>query len=41
MKDLDPSDFESINVLKGNSAIKKHGEKAKNGVIEIITKKKN
>ncbi|WP_190809425.1 M56 family metallopeptidase [Flagellimonas sp. S3867] len=37
---LSPDDIESINVLKGDGAIKKYGKKAKNGVIEIITKKK-
>jgi bla regulator protein BlaR1 len=38
---LNPDDIESVNVLKGDAAIKKYGEKAKNGVIEITTKKKN
>lgn len=37
--DLDPSGIESINVLKGPAAINKYGDKGKNGVIEIITKK--
>jgi beta-lactamase regulating signal transducer with metallopeptidase domain len=32
--------IESISVLKGEKAIKKYGEKAKNGAIEITTKKK-
>ncbi|RXQ89528.1 hypothetical protein EO244_14270 [Ancylomarina salipaludis] len=36
--DIDPSDIESINVLKDKSAIEKYGKKAKNGVIEITTK---
>jgi hypothetical protein len=40
MDDVDPNTIQSINVLKGESAVKKYGEKAKNGVIEI-TKKKN
>lgn len=40
MKDVDPNTIQSINVLKGEAAVKKYGEKAKNGVIEI-TKKKN
>jgi N-acetylmuramoyl-L-alanine amidase len=31
--------IETINVLKGESAIKKYGEKGKDGAIEIITKK--
>ncbi len=34
-----PSNFETISVLKGESAIKKYGYKGKNGVIEITTKK--
>ncbi|MDO7174043.1 M56 family metallopeptidase [Mariniflexile sp. AS56] len=38
---LNPDDIASINILKDDSAIKKYGEKAKNGVIEIITKKKD
>jgi bla regulator protein BlaR1 len=38
---LNPDDIESVNVLKGDAAIKKYGDKAKNGVIEITTKKKN
>jgi hypothetical protein len=28
-----------VSVLKGENAIKKYGEKGKNGVIEITTKK--
>lgn len=32
--------IEAVNVLKGEAAIKKYGNKGKNGVIEIITKKK-
>ncbi|MGV6832261.1 MAG: M56 family metallopeptidase [bacterium] len=38
-EDLDPKKIESLNVLKGESAMKKYGDKGKNGVIEIITKK--
>ncbi|MCF7561474.1 hypothetical protein L3X39_12575 [Sabulilitoribacter multivorans] len=41
LDDLNPDDIESINVLKGDAAIKKHGDKAKDGVVEIITKNKN
>ena len=41
LKDLDPGLIERVNVLKGPSAILKYGEWGKNGVIEIITKKKN
>jgi hypothetical protein len=39
MKDIDPTTIKSINVLKGENATKKYGEKAKSGVIEITTKK--
>ena len=38
-EDLKPESIESINVLKGDSAEKKYGEKGENGVIEITTKK--
>ncbi len=38
VKALDANAIKSINVLKGNST-SKYGEKGKNGVIEIITKK--
>ena len=41
LHDLNPSEIESINVLKDSSAIVKYGEEAKNGVVEIITKKKS
>ncbi|WP_276966418.1 TonB-dependent receptor plug domain-containing protein [Chryseobacterium sp.] len=37
---LDPNFIETMNVLKGNSAVVKYGEKVKDGVIEITTKKK-
>jgi N-acetylmuramoyl-L-alanine amidase len=36
---ISPNDIEKISVLKGKNATDKYGEKAKNGVIEIITKK--
>ena len=39
MKKLGPNSIKSINVLKGNSANNKYGDKGKNGIIEIITKK--
>ncbi|WP_299778666.1 M56 family metallopeptidase [uncultured Formosa sp.] len=39
MKTLDPDTIEQINVLKGETAIKKYSEKGKEGVIEIILKK--
>ncbi|UMB55329.1 hypothetical protein MKD41_07615 [Lutibacter sp. A64] len=35
---ISPDNIKSISVLKDDSAIKKYGEKAKNGVIEITTK---
>lgn len=40
LKELDPKNIKSITILKGDSAIKKYGEKGKNGVIEIFTKNK-
>ncbi len=39
MKGLDPNTIKSVNVLKGEAAVKLHGEKGKNGVVEITTKK--
>lgn len=39
IKDIDASLISNINVLKDGTAIKKYGEKGKNGVIEINTKK--
>jgi len=39
MKDLNPDAIKMVNVLKGEAAVKKYGEKAKNGVVEITTKK--
>ncbi len=38
MNDIDPNNIKSIEVLKGDAAFKKYGEKAKNGVILITTK---
>ena len=38
LKDLDPDDIEKINVVKGEKAIEKYGEKGKNGVIEVTKK---
>lgn len=37
-KTLDSDDIKTVNVLKGDAAIKKYGDKAKNGVVEITTK---
>ncbi len=39
MKELSPNMIQSINILKGESAKALYGEKGKNGVIEIKTKK--
>ena len=39
MKDIDPNTIKSINVLKGETALKLYGEKGKNGVMKITTKK--
>jgi len=36
---INPSNYKTISVLKGESAIKKYGDKGKNGVVEITTKK--
>lgn len=41
MEAIDPDTIESVNVLKGDKAIEKHGKKAKDGVVEITLKKKN
>ena len=40
LKELDPNTIDKMEVLKGDNAIEKYGEKAKNGVI-LITLKKN
>lgn len=36
---ISPKDIKSMNVLKGEMAIEKYGKKAKDGVVEITTKK--
>lgn len=41
MDDIDPTTIESITVLKDQSGVKLYGEKAKDGVILISTKKVN
>jgi TonB family protein len=38
VNNIPPETIESINVLKGESATKKYGEKGKNGVVEITLK---
>jgi hypothetical protein len=40
LKKLKPDDIESITVLKDKNAIKKYGDKGKNGVIEVSLKNK-
>jgi len=40
VNNMDTNKIESINILKGDAAFKKYGEKSTNGVIEIITKEK-
>src|SRR5690606_39916841 len=39
-KKLDVNSIELINVFKDKSAVGKYGDKGKNGVVEITTKKK-
>ena len=39
IQDLDPNKIESVRVIKDEAALEKYGEKGKNGVIEISTKK--
>ena len=38
-KKLDPDNFESIDILQGEHSVKKYGNKGRNGVIIITTKK--
>lgn len=40
ISDLNPDDIESVNVLKNEKALEAYGDKGKNGVVEIKTKKK-
>ncbi|MFC0514336.1 M56 family metallopeptidase [Mucilaginibacter angelicae] len=40
LKKLDPDKVESISILKGDDATKKYGDKAKDGVVVIGTRKK-
>ena len=39
LEGLDPGRIESMSILKDASAVEKYGRKARNGVIEITTKK--
>ncbi|MEL7531996.1 MAG: carboxypeptidase-like regulatory domain-containing protein, partial [Bacteroidota bacterium] len=38
MNSISPDDIESVNVIKGDKAVKKYGEKGRNGVVLITTK---
>ena len=38
MKNIPPNNIQSVNILKGETSIKKYGEKEKIGAIEITTK---
>ncbi|NCB08808.1 MAG: hypothetical protein EOM73_11650 [Bacteroidia bacterium] len=40
INDIDPDTFDSVTVLKGENATAKYGEKGKNGVIELTSKKR-
>ncbi|MFK7924039.1 MAG: carboxypeptidase-like regulatory domain-containing protein [Bacteroidia bacterium] len=39
MNSISPDDIASVNVVKGEKAIENYGEKGRNGVVEITTKK--
>ncbi len=39
MSAIPPASIQSVNVLKGEAAIKRFGESASNGVVEITLKK--
>lgn len=39
LEDIDPKNIETVNVYKGDKAIEKYGDKAKNGVVIVKTKK--
>jgi len=39
LEDIDPEKIESVNVLKGDKAVEEYGDKGKNGVVIISTKK--
>lgn len=41
LESMNPNDVESMNVLKGIRATDKYGDKAREGAIEVSTKKKN
>jgi hypothetical protein len=41
MKAISPNDIRSVNVMRGEQAIKKYPEVGKNGVVEIKLKQKN
>ena len=39
LKEINPNEIESVNILRGEAAIKKYGKEAQRGVIDIIPKK--
>ena len=39
LEQINPNKIESVNILRGEAAIKKYGKEAQKGLIEIITKK--
>ena len=39
LKGIDPKTIESINVIKGKGAVKRYGDKARNGVVQMTSKK--
>ena len=39
LEGVDPQNIESMNVIKGEEAVKQYGEKARNGVVQITSKK--
>lgn len=41
MNAIKPEDIESVNVIKDSESLKKYGDKAKNGIVEIKLKKDN
>ncbi|HVZ95627.1 MAG TPA: N-acetylmuramoyl-L-alanine amidase, partial [Chitinophagaceae bacterium] len=41
LKNISPQSIESINVLRDEAALKKYGDKGKNGVVEITLKKES
>ena len=40
LKELNPEKVSTIRAYEGSDAVKKYGNEARNGVVEVITKKK-